>query len=70
MFPVGSTAADTAPLPLPPPAFAAELSGRLREYFIQAEVGYWSYLSGNMSALPSAPESASSAELLPAPTGP
>jgi FtsP/CotA-like multicopper oxidase with cupredoxin domain len=51
VFPVGSTAADAAPLPLPPPAFAAELrGGRLREYFIQAEVGTWSYLHGNVSA--------------------
>ena len=47
VFPVGSTGADAAPLPLPPPAFAAELrGGRLREYFIQAETGNWSYLSG------------------------
>jgi hypothetical protein len=40
-----------ATLPGPPPALAAELkNGRLREYFVQVEVGNWSYLSGNVSA--------------------
>jgi FtsP/CotA-like multicopper oxidase with cupredoxin domain len=53
----GSAAADT--VSQPPPAFAAELSGgRIREYFIQAEVGNWSYLTGPAGALPDAPESA------------
>jgi len=51
VFPAGSTGADATPLPQPPPALAAELrGGRLREYFIQAETGGWSYLRGPVGA--------------------
>jgi hephaestin len=47
----------SAPLPLPPPALEAQLrGGRLREYFIQAEPGNWSYLRGPVG--PAAPDSA------------
>lgn len=48
-FPAGSTAADSAPAPTAPAAFAGELKGRVREYFVQAELRNWSYLDGDVS---------------------
>ena len=59
MPPGGGSVTDWVPvipltsplLPSPPPALAAELrGGRLREYYIQAQVGNWSYLSGPVGA--------------------
>jgi FtsP/CotA-like multicopper oxidase with cupredoxin domain len=48
-FPAGSTAADPAPAPIAPAALASELKGRVREYFVQAELRNWSYLDGDVT---------------------
>ena len=49
-FPASSTASDSNPAPIAPAALAGELKGgRVREYFVQAELRNWSYIDGDMT---------------------